>query len=180
MAAGTTLAGNRLITAAAGSLITLGGSLNPGVPGSSASGIASLAVSGAGTISFAGVTIDLLDNVGDNPAASNDRVNVLASDWGNLLFNGTLDVVTALDTASWVNGDRWQVFDWSGIASGTAPSVGAGGFATINLPSLSGGLFWDLDGLYSSGYIAVTNVPEPSRALLLLIGLTLSGLRRRR
>lgn len=179
-AAGTTLAGNGLITAAAGNLITLGGSLNPGVPGSSASGIVSLNVSGAGTISFAGVTIDLLDNVGDNPAASNDRVNVLASDWGNLLFNGTLDVVTALDTASWVNGDRWQVFDWSGIASGTAPSVGAGGFATINLPSLSGGLFWDLDGLYSSGFIAVTNVPEPSRALLLLIGLTLSGLRRRR
>lgn len=180
MAAGTTLAGNGLITAAAGNAITLGGSLNPGLPGSSASGLVSLAVSGAGTLSFGGVTLDLLANTGDNPAASNDRVMVLASDWSNVLFNGPLDVVTALDTASWVNGDRWQIFDWSGIASGTAPAVGSGGFATINLPSLSGGLFWDLDGLYSSGYIAITNVPEPSRALLLLLGLLGLMLRRRR
>ena len=63
----------------------------------------------------------------------------------------------------------------TGITTGAPPVTG---FATVNLPSLSGALVWDTSALYTSGIIAI-GVPEPSRLLLLMLGL-LGFLSRRR
>jgi hypothetical protein len=59
----------------------------------------------------------------------------------------------------------------------------AGGFVNdpMYLPDLSSvGRMWDISSLYSTGTIIVA-VPEPSRCLLLVLGLlALAGRRRRR
>ena len=76
-------------------------------------------------------------------------------------------------------GDAWKLFDWSGILSGTAPVEGNNGFSSIVLPALGAGYGWDVSQLFTTGVITVSGVPEPGRALMLLLGL-LSLLTRRR
>jgi fibronectin-binding autotransporter adhesin len=179
--AGTaTLGGTGSIVAGAGNDITITGTLSPGTPGVSVGNDLVIRTSGAtGDITLSNITnLDIFGNtVGSNPLASNDRVVFGADNWANIIFGGSsiLNVVTGLDTSSWTTGDSWQIFDWSGITAGSPPVTG---FATVNLPTLSGALVWDTSALYTSGIIAI-GVPEPSRLLLLMLGL-LGFLSRRR
>jgi hypothetical protein len=55
--------------------------------------------------------------------------------------------------------------------------TGDSGF-DLDLPTLSSGLFWDTSLFLSHGAVFV--VPEPSRALLLLVGMLALFFRRRR
>ena len=176
---GATLAGTGVIAPAADTSITIDGLFAPGTPGGTTGEDIPLAVSGTGNISFNdAATFDIFANTsGANPASSNDLAVISAADWSNVIFGGssTLNVVTALDSTMWADGDSWTLFDWSGIASGAPPS----GFANLNLPTLGANLFWDIGGLYTTGTIAIV-VPEPSRALFLMFGLIGLALRRRR
>lgn len=177
--AGTTLGGTGFMAPAANNSITLNGTFAPGSLGGVSGEDISLAVSGSGNISFnAAASFEIFSRTaGANPASANDRAVISAADWSNIIFGGS-SVLNVIDTTSssltWQNGDSWQLFDWSGIATGTP-----GAFATLNLPTLDPGLFWDTTGLYTTGHIIVA-VPEPSRALLLLCGLLGLLLRRRR
>jgi fibronectin-binding autotransporter adhesin len=49
-----------------------------------------------------------------------------------------------------------------------------------DLPELDGDLRWDTTQLYTQGTLSVVMIPEPSRALLVLIGLFGAVMRRRR
>lgn len=177
-----TLGGNGEITVASGGSVTIDGTLSVGQVGDASGVDLALGVSGGGNIILNGTaSFDIFSNLGAgtlNGATASDLAVVSAADWANVVFGGSsiLQVTTTLDTSSWVSGDSWRIFDWTAVG-GTAP---AAGFASFDLPSLSGLLGWDTSSLYDTGVIAIVVVPEPSRALLLLFGLLGLAMRRRR
>lgn len=179
---GTTLGGTGFIAPASNNSITLNGTFAPGSLGGSTGEDISLAVSGTGNITFnAGSSFEIFSRVaGANPASANDLALISAGDWANVIFGGSsvLNVIdtTGLSSTVWADGDSWKLFDWTGITAGTPP---INGFASLNLPTLSGGLMWDTSNLYTTGFIVVA-VPEPSRVLLVLLGLLGLMTRRRR
>jgi autotransporter-associated beta strand protein len=79
-------------------------------------------------------------------------------------------------------GDTWKLFDWSTAVSvtGTFSNITSGLGNFTDLPDLDAyGLAWDTSALYTTGNLMVV-IPEPGRAVLLLLGLMTLGLRRRR
>jgi hypothetical protein len=66
-------------------------------------------------------------------------------------------------------GDRFDLFDFTSFS---------GAFATLNLPTLSGGLTWDASALSTSGELVA--VPEPASLSLLIVGAGSLLVRRRR
>ena len=177
------LGGTGLIAPAVDTSITLGGVFAPGTPGGTMGEDIALTVSGTGNISFDAQSIfEIFGNTGGvNLASANDKAIIDATDWTNVIFGGS-SVLTIIDTTgtstTWVAGDKWTIFDWSAVG-GTAPTTG---FATVgSTPALDPGLTWDFSALYTTGVISVAVVvPEPSRALLLLVGMLGLLLRRRR
>jgi hypothetical protein len=129
--------------------------------------------------------VDTVSGVG-----THDRLVFLGSGGHNVSFltsTGRLEVV-----GSGFTPERGQVFnlmDWSGLIN---PNPNFTGFtfnsyvtgngdegADMDLPDISGsGLAWDLSRFTTSGNIVV--IPEPSRTVLMLVGLAGLALRRRR
>lgn len=183
---GTTLAGNGAIAPASGKSITLNGTTVIGTPGSSSAEDFVMTVTGAANIALNGtMRIDLFNNANTgtlNGPTANDLLAVNAADWSALVFGGSsiLKIDSILPSNGYMQGDAWKIFDWSGIAAGTAPSVGSGGFASFDLPTLDSGYSWNTTQLYSQGVISIDVVPEPGRALLALFGLLALAFRRRR
>jgi hypothetical protein len=58
------------------------------------------------------------------------------------------------------NGSSYDILNW-------ADSSESGTFATVNLPALDPGLFWDTSKLYVDGTIQV--IPEPAALLMLIV-----------
>lgn len=81
-------------------------------------------------------------------------------------------------TATW--GDVYNLFDWGGVNTDADGVGGAGAFtmADLILPTLDHGWFFETDQFLSHGIVYV--VPEPGRALLVMLGLLACALRRRR
>lgn len=122
----------------------------------------------------------LLDAAG---LPSHDSVNFTT---GGMIWN-TGSTIKVDPTPGYVGvfGDVIDLFDWvtamtgNGDLGDVGSGIRAGGLlGDLDLPTLSSGLFWDVSLFKSNGVIVV--VPEPSRAMLLLTGLTLVISRRRR
>ncbi|OYW76280.1 MAG: hypothetical protein B7Z37_09550 [Verrucomicrobia bacterium 12-59-8] len=98
------------------------------------------------------------------------------------LGNGTVSIIDNGYLTGAQTGDVFNLLDWQGVMGGTFVTTGftqGGVLGDIDLPLLTSGLFWDTSAFASSGVLIV--VPEPSRVLLLMLGLlSLLGLRRRR
>jgi autotransporter-associated beta strand protein len=102
--------------------------------------------------------------------------------------SGTLgDGALVVQNNGWASpaaGDLFNLFDWVSSMTGSFTLPGTtttgGVYGDVDLPVLSGGLTWDVSALKVYGVIAVSGVPEPSRAMLLMAGLIALGLRRRR
>jgi hypothetical protein len=98
--------------------------------------------------------------------------------------NGTVSIINNNDSYTAQLGDVFNLLDWQGVMGGTFSATTSGNFTPggawddMDLPSLTGGLVWDVSAFASHGVIIV--VPEPSRALLLLFGLLGLMMRRRR
>lgn len=102
-----------------------------------------------------------------------------------LTTSGSLQVVGSSFTPHY--GDVFNLMDWSNLvtANFTGFSVGSNrdgsgdNGSQFDLPDISGtGWYWDVSRFTTSGNIIV--VPEPSRTLLLLLGMSLLVSRRRR
>lgn len=181
VASGARLAGTGtvgLITSTQNITVNSGGVLEVGNTGDLAAENLNVATSGAGTISLLGtLEFDIYDNLGgENPSSSNDQL-LLFSDT-SVVLSGTLKVTdTTAFSTDWAEGDKWRLIDWSAVTAGTKFT---GGFTTLDLPTLDAGLSWLTSTDASGFYISVGVVPEPDRALLLLGGLALLVMRRRR
>ncbi len=116
---------------------------------------------------------------------SSDFVNVAGSLTINTSANaGTIGTVRIIDNGYTPNyGDVFNLIDWVGAMggtfnAGTGFTSGGGIFGDFDLPTLSGGFAWDTSAFVQYGVVVV--VPEPGRALLMLLGLMALFFRRRR
>jgi autotransporter-associated beta strand protein len=95
---------------------------------------------------------------------------------GNVSLGSGGGTITVFTTGAFtpVNGQVFNLMDWAGLTGTFNPST-----TDLTLPDLSGlSLSWDTSAFASHGVIV--SVPEPSRAILLLLGLLGLMLRRRR
>jgi autotransporter-associated beta strand protein len=89
--------------------------------------------------------------------------------------------VTADGYTNYAFGDIFNLFDWNTLTTRDSGGVGTfdpGSMDNLLLPTLGAGLTWDTSLFTTAGIIVV--VPEPSRALLMLLAFMVIGLRRRR
>ncbi|MDZ4287738.1 MAG: autotransporter-associated beta strand repeat-containing protein [Prosthecobacter sp.] len=167
------LATDRSITINGGATLSVGNStlVTP------ATGTLELVTSGIGTISLntaASFALDLISRgTLENPIGASDTLKITVK--LSIAADATLKVANLTGINDFAAGDQWKLFDWSGLTE----SVN-GSFTTLDLPGLGDSLGWDLNHLYSDGFISIVAVPEPSRSLLLFCGvLTLQHRRRR-
>jgi autotransporter-associated beta strand protein len=181
VAAGATLGGTGRVAPAANNSVTVNGAISVGDSTLAIGEAASLEITttGTGTLTFKSGSSLVLD-IFQLSGAGDQSADTTAADL--LVVNGTLvieegvrlQLVNVNDMIDWAANDRWTLFDWAGV------TVRTGEFEVLDLPGLGGGLTWDTSQLYIDGTIAVAPIPEPARALLLVVGLGAALLRRRR
>ena len=124
--------------------------------------------------------------------ANQDYINVsagalsLGARFGPTVGEGNVNIFSnGYNLSAAATGDLFNLFDWVGSLAGTAPGTGGantftagGAVGNIDLPTLTGGQIWDTSAFATHGIIVV--VPEPSRLLLLMVGLLGLFFRRRR
>jgi autotransporter-associated beta strand protein len=144
--------------------------------------------SGSGSFDFQSGSSTIL---GINPGGVGDLLNFNGLSAGTLNFNGNLAITAPGYVPSSV--DIFNVLDWANFSTTTfASRYSAGSYSGLllgngddnlgfDLPDISGsGYAWDISQFTTNGTIMTTLlVPEPSRALLLLLGLTGFVTRRR-
>lgn len=192
LANGATLSGSGRI-APSGQNIQINGILTVGTPNPTVGETLTLITTDLGALAINDrVNFDLFSGQGNgglNGLAAADRL-ILGSDAGVVLGAGALlsvstDIpIDAANTAGWEPGTSWQIIDWSAVTGGVTGSFSnlAGGNVDNypNLPDLSPlGYFWDVSNLYTQGTIMVV-IPEPSRMLLMVVGVGALLVRRRR
>ncbi|MEZ0386518.1 MAG: PEP-CTERM sorting domain-containing protein, partial [Verrucomicrobium sp.] len=120
---------------------------------------------------------DLFGNEGDTTAAEADRlvINTTASE---IVLGGTIVVADVSGGSGWTSG-VWQLIDWSSLGSNPTRTGTFNFDFSAALGSLADGYTWSTEDFLNSGTISVVAVPEPSRAVLLLLG-TLAFLAQRR
>jgi len=105
----------------------------------------------------------------------------------NFLTSGGAMQVLGSSSFNPAMGQIYNLLDWSSLVTmnflgfnvGTNYRPGAAGNeGQLDLPTLTGGLLWDVSQFTSQGIIVV--VPEPSRVILMIFGLLAFALRRRR
>lgn len=182
--ANAVLGGSGRIVAGADQNVTLTGAtlqIGTELPAQAGAAASSLTIqtSGTGVLSLASgstLAFDLFTGAGNG---NNSGIGS-AADMAVILGSVSLSTDTVVRVSnpnamtSWADGDKWRLFDWSGL---TTPLSGTS--VQFELPTLTGGLQWDTSGLFTTGVLAIS-VPEPSRAVLTLCGaLALAAWRRR-
>ncbi len=113
--------------------------------------------------------------------AGNDLLNLAATSGTHSITwdDGAKISLTAVNAYSWQLGDILNLVDWTNVYGTSIGGTFDPALSTNwDLPSLTGGLSWDTSRFLTTGAIAV--VPEPSRVLLLFLGLFGVFFRRRR
>ena len=131
-----------------GNLYNYGGTLAPG----SSAGITTI----KGNYEQQSTGVLEIELGGLSPGTHYDRLIVP----GALTLNGTLDVVLINGFNPQV-GNSFRILDFN-------PARFTGGFATINLPALPAGLFWDTTALYNTALYAMGEISVQPVTLTLL------------
>lgn len=144
--------------------------------------------SGSGAFNFQSGSTTILGIQSGGPS---DLLNFVGTGTNTFLFNGNLTVSGSLSPLA---PEVFNLLDWTGLGSTPtfASRFNSGSYAGLllgngddnlgfDLPDISSsGFAWDISQFTTNGTIAVVVVPEPSRALLLLLGLVGFLARRRR
>jgi autotransporter-associated beta strand protein len=182
--AGGTLAGAGALVAAANNLITVNGDLIVGPITSPTTAVDfDLGTSGTGSTIFGASSLLKFDLFGDgltfgagfgNQAANTNAADLLRVSGALTITSGaTLKLGNPNAQTAWAAGDVFKLFDWSSL------SVLNGAFTVdaVDL-NLSPSLSLDVSNLYTLGTVSI--IPEPSRLMLMLLGLFGLMMRRRR
>lgn len=172
-----TLAGTGLVN---GVVTATSGFIRPGDGGGSATG--TLTTGGLNLTAGGTATLQI------EGASSFDHLTVLNP--GGLTLDGRLVVTTSLTgpafDAAFAAGTTFDLLDWEGALGGsfnagtTIRDGSADNGLQFDLPDLSSlSRFWDVSSFLSTGTIVVV-VPEPGRAMLLMLALGTLAFRRRR
>lgn len=175
--ASSTITGNSTLTFTAAVTANAGSEIRLSLTGST--NLTPDNLFGGNTIGTAGWDAYVIAN-GGTGAGDHDRL-VLT----DLAFSTSTAALTVVGNSfTPINGQIFNLLDWSGVLTGfTVGSNHRDGSADdadqFNLPNISSsGLLWDVSLFNTNGIVVV--VPEPSRALLLMLGMLGLMLRRRR
>ncbi len=173
---GAVLAGSGRVNAGSNA-ITLNGDVSIGVSGDLDLSLELGTTGGSGiTLGSTGaMRFDLFEGAGagDNTASLTATDLLILYGDISLLSGASLLIDNPNNLSAWAIGDQWRLWDVSN--AGTR----SGNFALANIlaPALSGDKVWDFNS--STGILSIV-VPEPGRAVLMLLGLGTLLLRRRR
>jgi autotransporter-associated beta strand protein len=174
-----TLAGQGSITTSAGNYVYINGTFQVGNLGATQGTDFSItAGTGGSTILGAAsfTMFDLWSTTGSDQSSTLAAADMLRIFGDFSITSGATLKLNNPNALSFAAGDVFKLFDWAGLTSLTG-TYGSNIDATaLNLGSLT----LDTSNLYSLGTISILGIPEPSRALLLMIGITGLVTRRRR
>lgn len=187
--ASTVLGGTGIIAPGSGNAVTVNGALQVGGTSPVAGQTLTIATTAAALTINNLLTFDLFLGEGSGPGPVNgpstaDRLLLTGNSSGASVVLGASSIfeITTTVSSGWAAGSSWQLIDWAGL-------VPTGNFSNLtstvgnfsNLPDLSTfGLGWDVSAIYNTGVVSIAVIPEPSRAMLLLLGLLGLCFRRRR
>ena len=176
--AGSTVSGIGSIENGAG-LVYLNGALVVGDSTLVSPVVSQFEIGGVGTTVLGATSALVFDlftgnGLGDSTAIASaaDRLKLFGT--LDATLGGTLVIGNPSSMTGFADGDMWTLFDYTGggSISGTFASID---YSALNL---SGGLVGTFDS--GTGVFSVSNIPEPSRAMLLALGIVGLIQRRRR
>jgi autotransporter-associated beta strand protein len=175
---GATLGGDGAISAGAGKMVIVNGTLQVGYDGLTSGVDLGVATMGGGSTTLGAASMTLLDLWSTTGA---DQTGNLAAadliDFGgdvNIMGGATLTLGNP-NALTFQEGDVFKVFDWT-----DATPTGMWTLDESALDLASAGLLLNVSDLYTGGTVSVGAIPEPGRAALLLLGGMLGLMRRRR
>lgn len=177
--AGANLSGEGFITTGSNNYVYINGTLQVGASGAAAGSDFSLTTSGTGSTILGSTSLLAMDLWS---TSGTDMTGTLAAADMLRLF-GTLDIMAGStlllnnpNALTFTTGDVFQLFDWTGLTALT-------GTWTLDTSAIivSSGSYVDTSNLYTQGSISILDAaPEPSRAMLVMLGTAGLTLRRRR
>ncbi|MEZ0276504.1 MAG: autotransporter-associated beta strand repeat-containing protein [Roseimicrobium sp.] len=183
-ARGTTLAGTGSVQ---GSTILTFGKISPG--DTVGAGVGTLTING-------GLSLTPADD-SQGPVVTVTELTILNSTTSDqiligqdLTLNAAARIVVTFDAAYVAAaGHTWDLLDWAGVLSLNGFSTGVDlrngaddANTNLDLPTLADGLLWSISNVTDGGSLRLTieAVPEPSRAMLIMLGAVMMVMRRRR